>query len=62
MTGITMNEDNESVHNEEVQDEIATGFDANSANNNSEEESKSEAEEDSEGEEDLDNDSSNFSD
>ena len=29
VTGITVNNDNESVRNEEIQEEIATGFDAN---------------------------------
>ena len=54
VTGITVNNDNESVRNEEVQEEIATGFDANAAGNDSE------ADEDSEGE-DCDNDCSDFS-
>ena len=44
VTGITVNNDNESVRNEEVQEEIATGFDANDS------EEESEADEDSEGE------------
>ena len=57
VTGITVNNDNESVRNEEVQEEIATRFDANATDNNSEEES--EADEDSEGE-NCDNDCSNF--
>ena len=48
VTGITVNNDNGSVRNEEVQEEIATGFDANATGNDSEEES--EADEDSEGE------------
>ena len=61
VTGITVNKDNESVRNEEVQGEIATGFDANSADNDSEEESESEAEEDSEGKEVPGNDSGDFS-
>ena len=52
----------ESVRNEEVQEEIATAFDANAADRDSEEDSEREAEEDSEGEEeDLDNNSSDFS-
>ena len=54
VTGITVNKDDESVRNEEVQKEIATAFDANAADN-SKEDSESE-DEDSEGE-DLDNDS-----
>ena len=48
VTGITVNNDSESVHNKEVQEEIATGFDANDS------EEESEADEDSEGE-DCDN-------
>ena len=35
MTSITVNNDNESVRNKEVQEEIATGFDANAADNDS---------------------------
>ena len=62
VTGITVNNDDESVHNEEVQEEIDTTFDANAADKDSEEDSESEVEEDSQGEEeDLDNDSSDFS-
>lgn len=50
VTGITVNKDNESVRNEELQSEITAGFDANYADNDNEEESESEAEEDSNGE------------
>ena len=53
VTGITVNKDDESVCNEEVQKEIATAFDANAAD--SEDDSESE-DEDSEGE-DLHSDS-----
>ena len=45
VSGITVNKDNVSIRNEEVPGEIATGLDANSADNDSEEESESEAEE-----------------
>ena len=55
VTGITVNNDDESVRNEEVQEEIDTTFDANAADKDSKEDSESEVEED------LDNDSSDFS-
>ena len=48
VTSITVNNDNESVRNKKVQEEIATGFDANATGSDSEEEG--EADEDSKGE------------
>ena len=57
VTGITVNKDNESVRNEEVQEEIAARFDCNAVNDS---EVESEADEDSEGE-NHDSDCSEFS-
>ncbi len=62
VTGITVNNNDDSVRNEDVQEEIATGFDANTIDHDvdSEEESEREADKDSDGE-DLDSDSSDLS-